>query len=176
MGWWWVASCPNRGPRGLRFLKRRTPSPTLMQLRRRLDEKPTSERPHPRPYKETERFRQQYPEGRRTGVTLLLHSSEPKMIRNSCSKSTCSERLTSGQSSLNFEVGPDTREGCHYISTLRTHLDLLLVVNRTCSSAFGSSRSSCQGRSFLILRMRYTSRGVLHVSCAMISGHTMRGS
>src|SRR5229473_637962 len=44
MGWWWVASCRNRGPRGLRFLKRRTLRPRPMRLRRRLNEKPTSER------------------------------------------------------------------------------------------------------------------------------------
>ena len=35
----------------------------------------------------------------------------------------------SGQSSLNFAVGPDTRkgpdtrEGCHYIATLKIYLD-----------------------------------------------------
>src|SRR6266849_7641014 len=44
MGWWWAASCRNRGQPGHRFPKRRTPSPRLMCLRRRLDEKPTSER------------------------------------------------------------------------------------------------------------------------------------
>ena len=33
----------------------------------------------------------------------------------------------SGWSSLNFAVGPDTREGCHYISVSKTYLDLLLV-------------------------------------------------
>src|SRR6266852_4874303 len=43
MGWWWAASCRNRGQPGHRFPKRRTPSPRLMCLRRRLDEKPTSE-------------------------------------------------------------------------------------------------------------------------------------
>ncbi len=30
---------------------------------------------------------------------------------------------TSSQSSLHFAVGPDTREGCHYISTSQTYLD-----------------------------------------------------
>src|SRR5258708_21004685 len=45
MDWWWVASCRNRGPRDLWFPKRKTPRPRLMRLRRRLDEKPTSERP-----------------------------------------------------------------------------------------------------------------------------------
>src|SRR5947209_9328771 len=44
MGSWWVASCRNLGQRDLRFPKRRTPKPKLMWLRRRLDEKPTSER------------------------------------------------------------------------------------------------------------------------------------
>src|SRR5438132_5508552 len=44
MGWCWVASCRNPGQRALRFPKRRTPSPRFMWLRRRLDEKPTSER------------------------------------------------------------------------------------------------------------------------------------
>src|SRR2546423_4478659 len=48
MGWWWAASCPNPGQPSLRFPKRRTPSPRLIRPRRRLDEKPTSER-HPRP-------------------------------------------------------------------------------------------------------------------------------
>jgi hypothetical protein len=43
-----------------------------------------------------------HPEGRRTGVTLLPHSSEPKLIRNSCSKSACSERLTSDEPNLLF--------------------------------------------------------------------------
>jgi hypothetical protein len=32
-------------------------------------------------------------------------------------------RMTSSQSSLKFAVGPDTREGCHYISTSKTYLD-----------------------------------------------------
>src|SRR5712692_4225826 len=49
MDWWWVASCRNRGPRDLWFPKRKTPRPRLMRLRRRLDEKPTSERPPPCP-------------------------------------------------------------------------------------------------------------------------------
>src|SRR5260221_8412846 len=44
MGWWWVASCRNRGQQCLQFPKRRTRNPRLMWLRRRLDEKPTSER------------------------------------------------------------------------------------------------------------------------------------
>src|SRR5712692_6279038 len=44
MGWCWAASCRNRGQPGPRFPKRRTPSPRLVWLRRRLDEKPTSER------------------------------------------------------------------------------------------------------------------------------------
>ena len=44
MDWSWVASCRNRGQPGLRFPKRRTPRQRSMWLRRRLDEKPTSER------------------------------------------------------------------------------------------------------------------------------------
>ncbi len=36
----------------------------------------------------------------------------------------------SGQSSLNFAGGPDTREGCHYISASQTYLDLLLDIWR----------------------------------------------
>src|SRR5438034_6750319 len=44
MDWSWAASCRNRGQRDLRFPKRRAPRPKLMRLRRRLDEKPTSER------------------------------------------------------------------------------------------------------------------------------------
>src|SRR5712692_878173 len=46
MGWCWAASCRNRGQPGPRFPKRRTPSPRLVWLRRRLDEKPTSESRH----------------------------------------------------------------------------------------------------------------------------------
>src|SRR6266568_6396891 len=45
MDWSWAASCRNRGQRCPRFPKRRAPRPKLMRLRRRLDEKPTSERP-----------------------------------------------------------------------------------------------------------------------------------
>src|SRR6266496_5069912 len=45
MDWSWVASCRNRGQPGLRFTKRKTRRPRLIWLRRRLDEKPTSERP-----------------------------------------------------------------------------------------------------------------------------------
>src|SRR6266853_4663715 len=44
MDWSWVASCRNRGQPGLRFPKRKTRRPRLICLRRRLDEKPTSER------------------------------------------------------------------------------------------------------------------------------------
>src|SRR6266702_5931221 len=44
MDWSWVASCRNRGQPGLRFPKRKTRRPRLIWLRRRLDEKPTSER------------------------------------------------------------------------------------------------------------------------------------
>src|SRR6266700_7529017 len=44
MDWSWAASCRNRGQRDLRFPKRRATRPKLMRRRRRLDEKPTSER------------------------------------------------------------------------------------------------------------------------------------
>src|SRR6266566_3833216 len=47
MDWSWVASCRNRGQPGLRFPKRKTRRPKLIWLRRRLDEKPTSERQAP---------------------------------------------------------------------------------------------------------------------------------
>src|SRR5260370_22321940 len=48
MGSSWVASCRNRGQRCPRFPKRRAPRPKFMRLRRRPDEKPTSER-RPKP-------------------------------------------------------------------------------------------------------------------------------
>src|SRR2546427_9194074 len=44
MGWWWAASCLNRGLRRFLLTKRRTRRARLMRLRRPLDEKPTSER------------------------------------------------------------------------------------------------------------------------------------
>src|SRR5260370_8259654 len=44
MGSSWVASCRNRGQRCPRFPKRRAPRLKLMRIRRRTDEKPTSER------------------------------------------------------------------------------------------------------------------------------------
>src|SRR5437660_9469098 len=47
MDWCWVASSRNPGQPGPRFLKRKTPRPRLSQLRRPLDEKPTSERGDP---------------------------------------------------------------------------------------------------------------------------------